>query len=136
MANENEKRKFDIISRMRFGYFDTPQELSEKYGFICHEFDNGTVVRTVSDGIEFCGERFVGQFVYGQDNSFHYCMLHPITDITDNWQNERKALAEFHICDKIVSNIGKCVGRFKIDVIKQGFRDASSTAERYFLLVK
>ena len=127
---------FDIISCMRFGYFDTPQELSEKYGFICREFDNGAVVRTVSDEIELCGERFIGQFVYGQDNLFHYCMLYPITDITDNWQSERKVLAEFQICDKIVSNIGKRVSQFKIDIIKQSFRDASSTAERYILLIR
>ena len=127
---------FDIISCMRFGYFDTPHELSKKYGFTCHKFDNGVVVHTASDGIEICGERFIGQFVYGQDNSFHYCMLYPITDITDNWQSERKVLTEFHICDKIVSNIGKCVGQFKMDIIKQGFRDTPSIAERYFLLVK
>lgn len=127
---------FDIISCMRFGCFDTPQELSKKYGFVCHEFNDGAVARTASDGIEICGERFIGQFVYGQDNSFHYCMLYPITGIADDWQSERKVLTEFHICDKIVSSIGKRIGQFKIDIIKQGFRDASSMAERYFLLVK
>ena len=128
---------FDIISRLRFGYFDSPQELSEKYGFICHAFDDGSiVVHTASDGIEICGERFIGQFFYGQDNSFHYCTLYPITDIKDIWQSERKVLTEFHICDKIVSNIGNRVGQFKIDIIQQGFRDAPSIAERFFILIK
>ena len=127
---------FDIISCLKSGYFDTPRELSQKYGFTCYEFNNGAVVCTASDGIEFCGERFIGRFDYGQDNSFHYCTLYPITNITDNWQSERKVLAELHICDKIVSNIGKHIGRFKIDIIKQSFRDASSIAERYVLLIK
>ena len=68
--------------------------------------DGSKVVFTASGGIELDGELFVGQFIYGKDDSFHYCMLAPITGITDNYQRERKVLTEFHICDKVISDIG------------------------------
>ena len=103
----------------------------------CSVFDDGTTaVPTDSDGIELGGERFVGRFVYGKDGEFHYCMLAPLTEITDTFQSEREVLTEFHICDKDVSDIGNRVGQFKTDIVKHTFRDASSIAEKYFLLNK
>ena len=122
---------------MMFGHFDTPQELSEKYGFVCHTNRDGSkAVFTASGGIELDGEQFVGQFIYGKDDSFHYCMLAPITDITDNYQRERKVLTEFHICDKVISDIGKRIGQFEIDIVEIASRDAPSVAEKYVLFIK
>ena len=123
---------FDIISCMKLGYFDVPQELCNKYGFTYRNFGEHAIVYTTTDGIELGNERFYGQFFYGND-VFHYCILTPITDI-DSQQNKLKPLIEFGICDKTRNSIGNQIGQFQINIVK--IASKNSIPDKYVLFIR
>ncbi len=133
-ASNNTHHIYNLHDGLMFGFCESPDELVVKYGFRCNKSSDSAYVYTTADGILFGGERYVGMFRYENDD-FKSLELRPITGIGDGWQSERKLTAEAHICEKAVSIMGKRAGQFQIRVVKRIFRDASSLAEYYAIVI-